>query len=256
MKNKKIKILFAFAIIVIFSISILIGSKKILNNNSKTIKLADLPDNYKSWLELSDEEKSKNVRPLAYEVSLNKNNGVRKYVNETSSSYDELPSTYDLRMYNGVKPVKNQRSWGFCWAYAGTSSLESHMLSETRNSMNEPCTNIGYDLNPMHVGYALSYNFKFDIKNLYGNRPLNFGGNNIDTIMYWTSGIGPVSTDKFSVTSESLPVELPANEILVQTENIKVNNVKMFPEIDIKNVSNEEKNSYINLIKQTLVEKH
>ena len=254
MKNKKIKILFAFAIIVIFSISILIGSKKILNNNSKTIKLADLPDNYKSWLELSDEEKSKNVRPLAYEVSLNKNNGVRKYVNETSSSYDELPSTYDLRMYNGVKPVKNQRSWGFCWAYAGTSSLESHMLSETRNSMNEPCTNIGYDLNPMHVGYALSYNFKFDIKNLYGNRPLNFGGNNIDTIMYWTSGIGPVSTDKFSVTSESLPVELPANEILVQTENIKVNNVKMFPEIDIKNVSNEEKNSYINLIKQTLVE--
>ena len=157
-------------------------------------------------------------------------------------------------MYNGIKPVKNQRNWGLCWAYAGTSSLESHMLNETRYSIDETCTDILYDLNPMHIGYALAYNFKYDIKNLYGNRPLNYGGNNIDTIMYWASGIGPVSTEKFSITSESLPVELPANEILVQTEDIKVDNVKIFPDIDIKNVSNEQKTNYIKLIKQTLIE--
>lgn len=254
MKNKFLKIFLSIITIVIFIAIIFVGSNKVIEHNPKNIKLADLPDNYKSWLELSKEEKSKTVRPLAYEVSVNKNKKVKEYINQTSNSFDNLPDTYDLRMYNGVKPVKNQRNWGFCWAFAGTSSLESHMLSETRNSMIESCTDIGYDLNPMHVGYALSYNFKYDIKNLYGNRPLNYGGNNIDTIMYWTSGIGPVSTDKFTVTSESLPVELPANEILVQTENIKVDNVKMFPEIDIKKASNEEKNNYISLIKQTLVD--
>ena len=38
------------------------------------------------------------------------------------------PSTYDLRTYNKLSPVKNQEPWGTCWTFATFGSLESSLL--------------------------------------------------------------------------------------------------------------------------------
>ena len=44
------------------------------------------------------------------------------------SSIQELPSKYDLRDYNQVTPVKNQKNSGNCWAFTSLAALESCIL--------------------------------------------------------------------------------------------------------------------------------
>jgi len=45
-----------------------------------------------------------------------------------------LPSSYDLRTYNKVSPVRNQGSCGACWTFAAMGSIESALLpTESRN---------------------------------------------------------------------------------------------------------------------------
>lgn len=48
--------------------------------------------------------------------------------NEIYVSPTQLPSKYDLRELNQVSPVKNQGSYGTCWAFSAYASLESCLL--------------------------------------------------------------------------------------------------------------------------------
>ena len=41
---------------------------------------------------------------------------------------DTLPSSYDSRNYNYITSVKNQGSYGSCWAHAAMASIESYMI--------------------------------------------------------------------------------------------------------------------------------
>ena len=218
--------------------------KTSVTTNMNNIRLAELPESYKEWLNLTEEEKAKSIKPRTFNISFEEVNQSETNGNEAE---EEFEKTYDLRTIGGVKPVKNQRHWGFCWAFAGTSSLESHLLTRKNSTFNS-------DLNPMHIGYALSYNFAYNIGNYYGSKPLDFGGSNIDNLLYWTSGIGPVSTTNFPITSESNPIEKPANEILVQTEDVQVENQLFFPSINMQTATLEEKQEYINSIKQAILD--
>ena len=252
-KHIRVYILFIFIIFLI-----LVGIYLKNNNKSKEIFLAELPERYKAWLELPEEEKSKTIRPLAYEVNLESSEILKEKIVETNNQMTksdnlELPDKYDLRTYSGVSQVKNQRQWNYCWAFAGTSSLESHLLNKTRTNMYENCTPMNLNLNPMHVGYSLAYNFANGVSNPYGMKSLDYGGNAIDNILYWTSGIGPVSTEEFDVTSEAQKINLPASEVLVQTEDIQVENALLFPNIDMQTANENEKLEYRQLIKNTLI---
>lgn len=253
-KSKKI-ISFFIGIIIIALIGI--GINSISKKQVKTLEIKELPEDYKSWLELSDEDKAKTVKPLSFEINAEDkiiSKAIKSEIKSTEVASTEDIGKYDLRDYKGVKPVKNQRSWGLCWAFSGTSSLESHLLNKSRNSIYEECKQTDFDLNPMHVGYALTNEFKYDIYNLYGSKTIDYGGNSLDNVLYWTSGMGPVSTNNFEITSESNPEYLPANEVLVQTEDVQVEGSIQFPSLNMQDASKDEKENFIKLIKQTLLQ--
>ncbi len=45
----------------------------------------------------------------------------------------DLPTSYDLRNFNGVTPVKDQGNAGTCWAFATYGSLESYLMPDEWN---------------------------------------------------------------------------------------------------------------------------
>ncbi|MDA8082244.1 MAG: lectin like domain-containing protein [Nitrospiraceae bacterium] len=65
-----------------------------------------------------------------------------------------LPSSYDLRTYGKVTPVRNQQNCGDCWAFASMASLESNLLTaETRDfSENNLKNTHGFDWGPCDGG--------------------------------------------------------------------------------------------------------
>ena len=79
-----------------------------LTKVNDVIEVAPLPEEYKAWLELPEEEKQKTMKPRSFEVKLDGDSILQSAVgNSVENSY---PVKYDLRDYNGVKPVKNQRN--------------------------------------------------------------------------------------------------------------------------------------------------
>ncbi|MGL5153063.1 MAG: C1 family peptidase, partial [Clostridium sp.] len=74
--------------------------------------------------------------------------------NNEQQSFDLFPSSYDLRTYNRVSPVKNQGAIGSCWAFATYGSLESSLLPSTLTdfSENNLINKHGFDLGPNDGG--------------------------------------------------------------------------------------------------------
>lgn len=58
--------------------------------------------------------------------SLKKENEVNMFSDMALSS--ALPDSYDSRDYGYVTPVRNQGSWGTCWAFSTIASMESYAL--------------------------------------------------------------------------------------------------------------------------------
>ncbi|MGL5151659.1 MAG: lectin like domain-containing protein, partial [Clostridium sp.] len=74
--------------------------------------------------------------------------------NNEQQTFDLFPSSYDLRTYNRVSPVKNQGAIGSCWAFATYGSLESTLLPSTLTdfSENNLINKHGFDLGPNDGG--------------------------------------------------------------------------------------------------------
>ncbi len=106
----------------------------------------------------------------------------------------DLPSSYDLRDYGLVTPVRDQGGSGSCWAFSTIAAIESYLLK------NE---NISYDLSENNM------------KNLMGIYGLNGtdwadGGNHYMSLAYLLRWSGPVneSDDPFSDWDTSSPTRL------------------------------------------------
>ena len=70
--------------------------------------------------------------------------------NALRKSSKALPPSYDLRVEKRVPPIRNQRSWGTCWAFSGIEAIESSILSETGTLQN---------LSELHLAY-FTYSFE------------------------------------------------------------------------------------------------
>lgn len=112
-----------------------------------------------------------------------------------NSTFDgTIPSSYDLRDYNLVTPVKDQGSNGNCWAFASIASLESCILKATGQV---------YDLSEANMKNLMmmfsDYGWKMET-NTGGYDKMGYG--------YLVSWLGPIneSEDEYTIGTVISPV--------------------------------------------------
>lgn len=119
-----------------------------------------------------------------------------------ASSYQVLPSKYDLKELGYVTPVKNQGSGGNCWAFSSLGALESCILK---------ATGISYDLSEENMknlmGMYSSYGWPMET---------NVGGYDKMGIGYLTGWLGPVNESDDAYNPSSLLSPLLNSFIHVQ----------------------------------------
>ncbi|MCR5374392.1 MAG: hypothetical protein K6E39_03345 [Lachnospiraceae bacterium] len=80
----------------------------------------------------------------------------------------ELPAKYDLRELGLVTPVKNQRPYGMCWAFAITAAMESNALVRGLGE---------YDLSEYQIGYIIGHSLAPEDSAIYGEGPTAIDSN-------------------------------------------------------------------------------
>ena len=112
-----------------------------------------------------------------------------------SALYSSAPSSFDLRSYKKVSPVKDQKTAGSCWAFATYSSLESYLLSNNES--------MDFSENHMKNILSSSYAEGFD-------RKASDGGNHFMSTAYLVRWSGPILefSDPYEANSSSSPENL------------------------------------------------
>lgn len=153
---------------------------------------------------------------------------------------DELPEFYDARTENKITPVGNQGKDGVCWAFAGTSSLETALMPEQEFNFSE-----------QHVRFALSS----DNGNEWGYDRHPFDGGNFTMYaMYLMRWSGPVLEldDPYNLNVESREASVTngfEEQFHVQGF-IEIPN----PESMVEDVTDEQRAAHVNLVKQYVME--
>ncbi len=121
----------------------------------------------------------------------------------TEETFD-LPEQYDLRDYDDVTSIKNQGSYGTCWAHATLGSAESSYLKKYGKEL---------DLSEAHLAYFTYHNIGTPDKlSLITNDGMSShyeesrgllqgGGNTWMASFMMASGIGPISESEMPYTS-------------------------------------------------------
>lgn len=87
---------------------------------------------------------------------------------------EPLPEKYDLRDYGRVSEVRDQGSWGTCWAFAALSALESSLLPDQK-----------WEFSVDHLAMDNGFNARLDD-----------GGDYNMALAYMTSWTGPVTEEQ------------------------------------------------------------
>lgn len=111
-----------------------------------------------------------------------------KHKKEDFKSKIALPYRYDLRDHALVTSVKDQGSYGTCWAFATYGSLESHLLVRGKGT---------YDFSERNLVNRCGY-----------DDPWNSGGNIFMSMAYLSRRSGPVyeTEDPYSLGPGSSPI--------------------------------------------------
>lgn len=231
-------------IILLTVLLIIILSKQCLAFDSNLIKNVEYTDDYKKWLQLSDEAKENTIQPRKYEVI---------YTNSVSESplyrlrtvSARINSRYSLKdVISSNLTIKNQMETGSCWTFASLSSLETNLaLSDLKEGKD---TTI-YDFSERHMEYATSKTFLNNVKNKNGyNRNVGDGGNYLYAESYLTNGSGAISESEMKFENNENTINISA--IQGKTVLTQVDDTILFA--DYSTVSSQEKTQIMNQIKQ------
>lgn len=154
-------------------------------NIDDKIGKVEYTEEYKNWLNLTDEEKNNTIMPRMYDVS--SDNNLRVNALKSAIFSPRLTATnytkYDLRDNVNIN-VRNQGSTGSCWAFATNSVIESNI--EKTTNRNSPLFSARY------TEYATARTFLDGRNSKAYNREVNTGGNVEIALGFYTSGNGPV----------------------------------------------------------------
>lgn len=104
-----------------------------------------------------------------------------------------FPESYDMRDTYGVSPVRNQASYGTCWAHSAIASAESSVLRSNRSA----------DLSEFHTAYYTYYGdeqIKPSSSTFTG--VINSGGTAMMVTNLWGQWIGPVNESRLRYGDE------------------------------------------------------
>lgn len=148
------------------------------------------------------------------------------------SQAEDLPASFDLRDTGVVGPVRNQKPWGSCWAFATMAASEASILSEQGNTYAKSKLRFS----PRHLawfaGTALpdaktmaassklsSYasqagegtTMRAQAGNDYGS-PFETGGFTFEAAIMMASGVGPVLEDQAPYRNDENMAEVSKTE--------------------------------------------
>ena len=206
-------------------------------------------DEYKAYMELSDEEKNKVLEPKRYNViapestssKLNRMNNLFKL---TDILEDSLNKEYDLRniIPNNVL-VRDQMQTDSCWAFAGLGMLESSLgmrdykLGNTKNI---------YDFSERHMFYASKRSFFNNNQfNEYGYTTDVSGGNFNEVRNYFTNGMG-------AIAESDMPFENNENYINLSDIQNKNTITTLYDTIEFEDIEDVGKTELMAKMKQTI----
>lgn len=242
---KKLKKVFNIITLLIIILIILLGSKVFASNDANSIQKLEYTEDFKKWLELSDEEKKNTIMPRMYEVEYTNNVSknplyVAKMLKASSNSRYSLKDVIPANLV-----IKNQQQTNSCWAFATLSSLETNLaLSNYKNGIN--LSKI-YDFSERHMEYATSKTFANDIENKIGyNRQVGSGGSYQISSSYLTNGSGAIPESEMPFENNENIIDI--SQIQNKTVSSQVYDTVVFP--DYSKESDENKTEIMNQIKQ------
>lgn len=194
MKKKKISII--IIALIIFIITISIQTKIFASNDEVNFKAVEYTEEYKEYLKLSEEEKSKILPPRMYEVPKTNTESTRLLRNAAYT----LESRYSLKdiIPNSVI-VRDQKTRDICWIFASLSSLETNIALNSKDKSKK------YDFSERHMDYALS--------NIYAtgfNRKQGTGAviDSNKALTYLTNGTGAVEESEMPFEDNSNNIDI------------------------------------------------
>ena len=243
MKNLQKKLLLTAFFLIVFIV--LINQNVFANDTSDFFQKVEFSDDFKKWLELSDEEKKNVLMPRIYDV---------KYTNTISknpfnlarmvrTSLDSKFSLKDLIPNNLA--IRNQQQTNSCWTFAALSSLETNLaLFNYKQGINLSKV---YDYSERHLEYATSRIFANDIENEKGyNRSVGSGGAYQFAFSYLTNGSGAIPESEMPFENNENTIDI--SEIQNKTVSSEVYDTAIFP--DYNAVTGEERTEIMNQIKE------
>lgn len=204
--NNKRKVIFIYLGIIII-ITIIAAYFK-TNNTTYAFQEDNYSDEYvlnPAWVEytnLSNEEQAAyEVIPEQFIYQYKKSNNKTTNLFRTSSNY---PEYYNLRDEGYTTSPDYQGSLGICWAFAATNSMESYLLKNGISNINNP---IKFSVRQLDYASVDKDNLTegFNPYYIFGRSYIGSGAKFNTAFILMSSGISPVTTDKFadSITDTS-----------------------------------------------------
>lgn len=207
--------------IVIFLIVVLFSCKVFATDNMETIEFSE---DYKKYLELSDEEKEKVIAPRMYNIPKTTRvvTNPLKLAKLLGATVDTTYSLKEVIPANMV--IKDQKQTNSCWAFSSMGMLESTLALNDYKNGKSP---IVYDFSERHMEYATSYTFKDGVNKNGFNRKVGAGGIYKFALAYLTNGMGAISENEMPFENNTDLIELSK----IENVNVKtqVKNTIDFP---------------------------
>ena len=229
--NRKIIIILILLTLVSFT------TVKVASTNSLNLKVSrpEYTEEFKAWLELSDEEKQKVLMPKMF-VSSKKDNSktyifgnahnVLKKIDVLQSSSQKSFRLIDYIPENLT--IKNQKDTKTCWAFSSIAALETTLAMQ--NYKNSKPVKV-YDFSERHMEYSTVRSYFLNGKlNLMGfTRDIKNGGNFYMAMAYLTNGLGAINEPDMPFENNMNYIDI--SNIENKTVQTTVKDIKEFPDL-------------------------